>query len=217
MPAFIDTLWLSPGRRRFWSLPLFAAVCFAAISCTHTSCCQAQGRGASPVVAYGFEGIGTGLGTGLAVGYLSTGRHFKSEEWRNLGLGVGLGALSGIGVGMLLGTVDLLSNRPGGIGYFMLRQANVGMKLGFTVGFIVGGVSFLTGGESKSILTGMAWGAMLGTGAGLVFGLIEGSILGVGRRPNRSRGRAENLRFSVGLAATDRALPTPYPCVIGKF
>jgi len=216
MLTLTDTRCMASKRHRFWLWPLIVAVTYAAVSGIRPSHCEAQG-GAPPVVAYGFEGLGTGLGTGLAVGYLSTGRHFKSDEWRNLGLGLGLGALSGIGVGVLLGTVDTLSNRPGGVGYFMLSQANVGMKFGFTVGLIVGGVSFLTGGESKYILNGMAWGAVIGTGAGLVFGLVEGLILGAGKRPNKSHERAENLRFSVAFAATDRALPTPYPCVIGSF
>jgi hypothetical protein len=174
---------------------------------------------APSVVSYGSQGFGTGALTGLAVGYLSTGPTWDKGEWRNLLYGAGIGALTGLGTGLLLGVADagLTPDRPGP-GYYMLRDSNYGVSLGALAGATVGALSWLGDGSSKDVLIGLSWGAVAGTGAGLVFGLFEG-LLRMGAPADERGARRASNRLALGLVALPdrygRLVPTPV--LSGRF
>ena len=165
------------------------------------------------IVSYGMEGFGTGAATGLAVGYLSTGRTFDSGEWRNLLFGAGVGALTGLGVGIVLGIADAGSEpyRPG-MGYYILRDMDYGVGLGALAGATVGALVWLDDGRPKDVLIGMAWGAVIGTGAGLVLGTIEGALR-LSAAPPPRRGVSLGFGFTPGPGGA----PLPSPVLSGRF
>ncbi|HKU39054.1 MAG TPA: hypothetical protein VJR89_12925 [Polyangiales bacterium] len=127
---------------------------------------------ADNLLDYGFKGLTLGAEIGLAVGYLSTGSEFEDEEWRKLVMGAGVGALSGIGAGILLAVIDKTSGGVPG-GYYLLRDAGYGALLGGATGALVGMLVWIDDGSEKNILVGAAWGALFGAGAGLLYGFIE--------------------------------------------
>jgi hypothetical protein len=126
------------------------------------------------MLEYGFKGFMTGAPIGLATGFLATGKEYKSEEWRTLVIGAGVGALVGTGVGVTLGFVDL-ETAPPGTGWLVLRGIGVGAFLGAAVGAAVGAIVLVKSEEPKDILTGASWGALIGSGVGIAFGLVEGA------------------------------------------
>ena len=126
------------------------------------------------MLEYGFKGFVTGAPIGLATGFLATGEEYKSEEWRTLVIGAGVGALIGTGVGVTLGFVDL-ETAPPGTGWLVLRGIGVGAFLGAAVGAAVGAIVLVKSEEPKDILTGASWGALIGSGVGIAFGLVEGA------------------------------------------
>ena len=173
----------------------------------------AAAQAAPSILSYGMEGFGTGAATGLAVGYLSTGRSFDSGEWRNLLYGAGIGALTGLGVGIVLGVADAGSEtyRPG-MGYYILRDMDYGVGVGALAGTVVGALVWLDDGRSKDVLIGMAWGAVIGTGAGLVLGTIEGALR-LSAAPPPQRG----LSFSFGVTPGPHGAFLPSPVLSGRF
>jgi hypothetical protein len=126
------------------------------------------------VIAYGFDGFWTGAQIGLASGYLATGREYESDEWRKLVFGAGVGALVGVGTGLTLGIVDI-GGAPPATGGIILRDVGYGVGLGAIVGTAVAALFLIDDGRPKDLLTGAALGTVVGGGAGLVFGLIEGA------------------------------------------
>jgi hypothetical protein len=177
--------------------------------------CLAEDEAPS-IVGYGLSGMGTGAATGLALGYIMTGTHFNSNEWRTLLWGTGIGALSGLGVGILLGTVDAGMGRERGVGFYMMRDSNYGVTVGFLAGGIVGALVWLGGGDGRDLLHGMAWGTVIGAGSGLLIGVLEGVLRG---SPAKQPTAAEvsRIRFGIGFVPTTRGAPVPYPSLTGRF
>jgi hypothetical protein len=138
-----------------------------------SSTCRAEDDAPS-IMDYGLRGVWTGAELGLAVGYLSTGSSYESHEWRNLVLGVGVGALSGIALGISLGIVDV-SRDPPRTGGYVLRDMGYGTFLGALTGTAVGALFMVDSGRAKDLLIGAAYGALFGAATGVVFGAIEGS------------------------------------------
>jgi len=162
------------------------------------------------VLAYGFDGFWTGAQVGLAAGYIATGPEYKSEEWRKLVFGAGVGALVGVGVGITLGVLDVGSEPPDS-GRLILRDMGYGVGLGAIVGTAVGALFLIDDGRPKNLLTGAAIGTLAGAGAGLIFGLYEGATA----RPEPPRDRAVlDLRFAV--LGSESSL-WPLPGVEGSF
>ena len=179
-----------------------------------TPVCQAEDDDDAPsIVGYGLEGLGTGAATGLAVGYLATGSEFKSNEWRTLAWGTAVGALTGLGVGILLGTVDAGSGSKRGVGFYMVRDSNYGFTVGFLAGGIIGALIWLGDGTGKDLLRGMAWGTVIGAGAGLLIGALEGAL-----RLSRSSAQTQRrVHLGVSFAAEGGGAPIPYPTLSGRF
>jgi hypothetical protein len=133
-----------------------------------------QSQYSPSVFTYGSHGLAVGAMAGLSAGYL-VARHdgFRSNDWRPLVLGVGVGALSGAGLGLVLGFVDLADDRPG-MGNIVLRDMDYGGGFGAVVGLIAGALTVIKTHEPEHIALGTAIGALSGVGAGLIVGLIEG-------------------------------------------
>ena len=126
------------------------------------------------VMEYAWYGLGDGLGVGLAAGYLATGSEFTSDEWDTLALGAGIGALGGMGLGLVLGVADVGQDGPG-IGAAALQNISYGLGLGGVAGLIVGGIVAIDSSDTKDVLIGGSIGAVSGAGVGLIVGLIQGA------------------------------------------
>jgi hypothetical protein len=140
---------------------------------------QRRGFGPNPdrapsVFAYGFRGLAIGAPVGLSTGYLLTrDEHWGSEDWRDLAIGTGVGAVGGAAAGLGVGFYDLYNSRPG-TGMVVLRDTWYGTLLGATVGLIVGTVIWIDSGKAEDVLVGGAWGTVIGAPIGTVIGFIEG-------------------------------------------
>lgn len=210
---------------------------FAAAVVSAPSTCRADDEQPT-IVGYSLEGLWTGAATGLAIGYLTTGSDFRAAEWSNIGWGTAIGALSGLGVGILLGTIDastMYGNRAG-IGFYMIRDSNYGVSVGFLAGTVIGTMLWIGGGTGQDLLRGMAWGTIIGASTGLLLGVLEGVL----RSRSAPRGNYEpehehhhdhpvrvyeapaalNVRLSVGFTTPElgaRGAPVPYPSLVGTF
>lgn len=172
---------------------------------------------------YGWTGLTTGLGVGFAAGYLAMGPTYQSGEWRSMVYGTGIGGLSGMGLGLMLGLIDVgaAPQRPA---FIMLRDIGVGSGLGAVAGLIVG-TMFALGkdGELRDLSDGAAYGTLIGAGAGVVFGMIEAIVRG-----NASSGRAESeagprlaesspVRFTITGAQDSGRNTVLMPTLYGAF
>jgi hypothetical protein len=159
-----------------------------------------NGRYAPSVFSYGYRGLSIGALGGLSGGYLVARRDgFARQDWRPLVLGVGIGALSGAALGLLLGFSDLADDRPG-MGNIVLRDMDYGGGFGALVGLIAGGLAVIKTHEPEHIAFGAALGALSGIGVGLVVGLIEGRRI-VDSPQHRYSGKA----FAPSLFAVEDA------------
>jgi hypothetical protein len=204
--------WLSKSS---WII----ALCCALLAGVATSKCRAED--APSVVGYGFEGLGTGAAMGLGVGYLSTGSDWDSGEWKKLVYGTAIGALGGLGVGILLGIVDASTTKGRGVGFYMLRDSNYGVSVGFIVGGIVGVLKWIGDGSAIDVVKGLAWGTVIGGGAGFIVGIIEGALRSSSSRESLdSSGMSRRSRLHFGVAFTPNevgGVGTPYPTLSGRF
>jgi hypothetical protein len=222
MPSQIMTHSLRDARRNSsassWLSGWVVAVALAVLTSVVARPCRADE--APSILGYGFEGMGTGAAAGLAVGYLSTGPEFESGEWKKLVYGTAIGALSGLGVGVLLGIIDAGSGSGRGVGFYMIRDSNYGTTVGLVAGGIIGVLRWIDDGSGKDLLRGMAWGTIIGGGAGLVVGVLEGALRGgsgAHSSPDSNREGAR-LRLGVGFTSGDAAgVGTPYPTLSGRF
>lgn len=167
------------------------------------------------VFSYVLEGFGTGLAVGLAVGYLATGPTWESDEWRTVLWGGGIGALTGLGIGIVFGVVDAgTAPRGQGIGFYIMRDAYYGIAVGALAGTVVGALYWAGGGSSKDVLTGLCWGTVIGVGAGMILGVVEGVL----RRPGKDEKQtAKALRLDLGFVPSESGVPLPYPTLSGRF
>lgn len=157
------------------------------------------------IVRYGFDGFWTGAQIGLASGYLATGKDYESDEWRKLVFGAGVGALVGVGVGISLGVMDVSAGPPP-FGGLVLRDVGYGVGLGAVVGTAVGALFLIDDGRPKNLLTGAAIGTLVGGGAGIVFGIIEGAA--ATRSPKPVAPGEGSVRFTL-VGSADSYLPLP--------
>lgn len=179
--GFLACLWLTPNE----------------------AAAQRRGFGPNPehapsVFAYGFRGLGIGLPVGLSAGYLLTrDEDWGSEDWKDLGIGTGIGSVGGAVLGLGVGFYDLYDRRPG-TGMVVLRDTGYGVLLGASIGLIIGAVYWIDDGEAENVLVGGAWGTVIGAPVGTVIGFLEGPTVrdlskgtapayGFALRPLRSR------------------------------
>jgi len=220
-PHSTKTLRRNAGPPLTATFAWLTAFCIALSMNGLSSTCRAED--APSIVGYGFEGLGTGAAMGLGVGYLSTGPEWESGEWKNLVYGTAIGALSGLGVGLLLGIIDAGTSRGRGVGFYMVRDSNYGVSVGFVVGGIIGLLQWMgDDGSGKDVLLGLAWGTVIGGGAGFLVGVIEGAL----RSGNSSSGdpaatelgSSKRMRLGVAFTPNERGgVGTPYPTISGRF
>jgi hypothetical protein len=175
---------------------------------TPALCFADDGDEGPSVFSYGMRGFWTGAQLGLAVGYLSTGSNFESGEWKNLVVGAGVGAVAGLGTGIVLGVADNGAAIQPGTGWYVLRDVGYGTTLGALAGLAIGAITMIDSGRTKNLLIGAAIGGLIGGAAGIPIGFIEAS-----NAHDRARG-------SASLRLTLTALPddwTPVPALAGRF
>lgn len=168
---------------------------------------QRRGFGPDPdnapsVFAYGFRGLSIGAPVGLSASYLLTrDGDWGTEDWKDLGIGVGIGAIGGAVGGLGVGFYDLNDRRPG-VGMVVLRDTWYGTLLGATVGLIIGGVILIDSGEVEDLLVGGAWGTVIGAPVGTIIGFIEGPTVRE-VAANQPRPYYENYRLHVQALRSD--------------
>jgi hypothetical protein len=161
-------------------------------------------------------GLLGGAVIGGAGGYLA-GRNdgWERSDWRAVGLGLGVGALAGTGVGLMFGFMD-----KGGIraGRYIPRDMAAGAGLGALVGVISGGIAAATTDDAEKVAFGAAVGILAGAGAGIITGIVEGQV----QRNRDVRARAvasQRVRLVPSLAWTrvspDRSVVMP--ALAGRF
>lgn len=174
------------------------------------------------LLQYGWNGFSTGLGVGLASGYLATGKEFESGEWKILVLGAGVGALSGIGVGLLFGLADV-GAAPDIPGAIVLRDMGYGESLGALAGLVVGALIAIDSGSLRDVVVGGAVGTLVGTGTGLILGVIEAVATSSGegdysgRRPQGGRAEGFVLRAGITAQLDVTGAPVWTPTAYGRF
>ena len=177
------------------------------------SICLAEDNTPS-IMSYGMDGFWTGAQIGLAAGFLATGSEYEGEEWRKLVFGAGVGALTGVGLGLTLGILDV-GQAPPQTGGLVLRDMGYGVGLGAVVGTAVGALFLIDSGEAKHLLTGAAVGTLVGAGAGLAFGLIESAVAERGPESALAPGGPRaGLRLT--LIGSEESF-WPVPAVAGVF
>lgn len=187
------------GRRLVTGL--FLAV-FAVLSgAVAPSTSRAAMPDANILFDYGFKGLTLGAEVGLAVGYLASGR-YEEDDWRNLVLGAGIGALTGMTTGMIIATGYVTSGGGVPVGYFMLRDAGYGTWIGAAVGAMVGALLWVDDGQPRDVLQGAGYGTLFGAVSGMVYGIIEGN--NASPSPHRYDYYSE-WRFSVSPVQVARA------------
>ena len=127
------------------------------------------------MLSYAFTGLGTGALVGLSGGYLAArdaNWDWGKDEYRALGLGASIGALSGIALGLGLGAADLGADAPG-YGGIVLRDTLYGTGLGAVAGVLSGGIAAFARNDAELALFGTTIGAIAGAGVGMIIGFIE--------------------------------------------
>lgn len=192
------------------------AACLIALSIVvEPLTCAAEDDDGPSIVGYGLSGFGTGVGLGLASGFLATGHTFESGEWKALVLGTAVGALSGMGVGIALGIVDASATPPRrGVGNYILQDIGYGVTLGALSGAVVGVIVWVTDedGRPKDVLFGLAYGIIIGASVGAVLGIVQGALY----KPPAAAEPAK-LSFNLGFTPSSSGLPLPYPSLLARF
>ncbi len=205
--------------RRLLMIAGIALAVSLTVSLTGPTSCFARDSQSPPadgpsLFAYGWDGFWTGAMVGLASGYVATGGTYQSYEWKTLVLGLGIGALSGLSVGITLAITDASADSR--MGWLILRDTDYGCVLGALGGAAVGALVWINDGRAKNVLTGAAIGALIGAGVGVVFGVVEGTA--AARRKRRED--TGSLRLSPSLLAlpAERGMPASFgPAVLGRF
>jgi hypothetical protein len=117
-------------------------------------------------------------------------------------LGAGIGALSGLTLGMAFAVSDTSHSQS--VGYYMIRDGNYGSLFGAGVGALAGVLFWIDDGTKKDVLVGAAIGALGGAAAGIIYGIVEGSM-GVSTRSNTYWGKRRERDFYVSVT------PAPGP------
>jgi hypothetical protein len=126
------------------------------------------------VISQGYQGLMAGAVVGLGGGYLAGRRDgWKKSDWRAVGLGISIGALSGAALGITLGIMDHSGVRAG---RYIARDLMAGAGFGAVLGVISGGISAAVNKDAEHVLFGASIGVICGAGLGIITGIIEGQM-----------------------------------------
>lgn len=162
------------------------------------------------------QGLLAGAVVGGASGYLVGRRDdWEQSDWRAVGLGLGVGALAGTGVGLMFGFMD-----KGGVraGRYIPRDMMAGAGLGALVGVISGGIAAGATDDAEKVAFGASVGVLAGAGLGIITGIIEGQVHG--KRDVQARAvAARRLRLAPSLAWTRVSADSSIvmPALAGRF
>lgn len=170
---------------------------------------------APSVFARAAQGLVAGAVVGTASGYLVGRRDgWERDDWRAVGLGVGVGALAGTGFGLMLGFMD-----QGGVraGRYIPRDMMAGTGLGGLVGVIAGGIAAAAKNDGERVAYGASIGVLAGAGLGLITGIVEGATKN--RQETRSTTVTSKLRLAptVAMAQTSTHSSVVMPALAGRF
>ena len=158
------------------------------------------------VFSYGWKGLVVGGLGGVSLGYIiARDDGFRSDDWKPVVYGLGIGALAGGGLGLSLGFVDLADDRPG-MANIALRDMLYGAFFGMAAGAIGGVLAVISTEDAEHILFGAAIGTLSGTLVGLVVGIIEGRRI-VDSPQHRYPGRALGPHFALLPDAGGKLIP----------
>jgi hypothetical protein len=165
----------------------------------------------------GYQGLLAGTVVGAAGGYLVARKDdWQRKDWRKVGLGMGIGALSGAGLGIILG----ISDRAGAPGArYVARDLSLGAGFGLVVGAIGGGISAIAKKDGEHVLFGASIGVIAGAGLGIITGIIEGQTKR--RRTNTtttvSAGLSVRPSLDVSVGPDGSSGRTILPGLTGRF
>jgi hypothetical protein len=161
------------------------------------------------------QGLLAGAVVGGASGYLvRRGGDWDREDWRAVGLGLGIGALAGTGVGLMFGFMD-----QGGVraGRYIPRDMLAGSGLGVLVGVIAGGIAAGATNDAEKVAFGASVGVVAGAGLGIITGIVEGKLQG-GKHDEQRAVAARRVRLAPSLALTRSANSSVLvPGLSGRF
>lgn len=164
----------------------------------------------------GYQGLLAGTLVGGGAGYLAArDGGWERSDWRSVGLGLGIGALSGAALGISLGIADR-SGAPGG--RYVARDLSLGAVFGAAIGTIGGGIAALAQDDAERVLFGASIGVVAGAGLGIITGIIEGQS----KRDRNLRVARAGLEMRPTLAVATPVegsgrLGTVMPGVSGRF
>ena len=169
-------------------------------------------------LVYASLGVVVGGATGLASGYLLDRHGFGFDRHPSL-YGAGVGAVSGLALGLTLGVVDRVGEREEGFGALVAGTALV------AVGALLGGVENVSydfvqktvagGGDMHRLdrdafAVGAAWGALIGVIGALVLTLVTVNL------PEESHLRPR-LGLTLGTASAPGGATSWMPMLVGRY
>ncbi len=176
---------------------------------------------APSVFAYGFRGFWIGTALGSSVGYLAVGdEHWEGEEWKTLGISMGVGAIVGSIGGLGIGLYDLSLDKPG-VGSIVLRDTLYGTGLGGLVGAVAGGLFVIKSDNWEDVAMGSSIGTLVGAAVGIAMGFIEGpkvvEMYSKGDSEQAVTSRAPTWNFSLQVLKDKNRRPVYLPTVSRRF
>ena len=163
------------------------------------------------------QGLLAGAVVGTAGGYL-VGRQdgWQRDDWRSVGLGLGVGALGGAGLGLAFGFMD-----QGGVraGRYIPRDMLAGAGLGAVVGAISGGIAAAATDKPERVVFGTSVGVLAGAGLGIITGIVQGQMMD-NRGETHTTTVTSRLKLTPSLALTrpdNRSAAVVMPGLAGRF
>jgi hypothetical protein len=189
------------------------AICLLAVATVLGLAQPAQAQQREPlytpsIFVYGFHGFFLGSVAGLGAGYMAArAGGWHQDDWQPLAYGAGIGALAGGALGLSLGITDMVNETPGR-GYFILRDGGYGLGFGAATGAIAGGIAAISTKRAENILFGASIGGLVGTGVGIILGVVEG---------NRAWRRRTNVALTLTPAPLSNGQLAWVPALVGRY
>lgn len=187
--------------KKIISMAIITAVCASFSTISESAIFGKPYSNTPSVISYGWYGLLLGALGGLSAGYIRYADEKDNSD--NILKSVGYGTLSGAGLGLIIGAVDMSSGKTG-MGGIIMRDMYLGGLLGLTLGGIGGGIEAIGSKRWESVGKGAAWGYL----AGIVFGITVASIEGPGLIADET---SEKKHLSYKLTLKNDSRDYPYP------